>query len=360
MMLYLHIPFCARKCAYCDFVSYAGQADKMSRYVDALLAEMDRRPCAEPVTSVFFGGGTPSLLPAGEFARALEGLRRRYVLTQDCEISAEVNPGTVTADWLRAAVEGGVNRLSVGIQAVQPELLRRIGRIHDFAQAQETFALAREAGLTNLSADLMYALPGQTIEDWEESLRAVLSLAPRHLSCYALTVAEGTPFGDLDARGRLPRPSEDEEIAMQDRTLRLLGEAGFQRYEVSNYALPGFPCRHNLGYWMRKDYIGLGCAAHSLEGNLRRANPSGLDDYLAGAPLALEARLSPEEEDFESLMLGLRLVDGVELSERAFARFSDGIHRFAGLGLLCAQGRHVRLTAHGMDVMNAILEEFLP
>lgn len=359
MMLYLHIPFCVRKCAYCDFVSYAGQADKMARYVEALLAEMDRRPCAGTVTSVFFGGGTPSLLPPAALARLLAGLRQRYALAPDCEISAEVNPGTVTAEWLAAAAEGGVNRLSVGIQAVQPALLARIGRIHDFAQAQETFALARAAGISNLSADLMYALPGQTLADWEESLRAVLSLSPRHCSCYALTVAEGTPFGDLDARGRLPRPSEDEELAMQASAIRILGQAGLARYEVSNYAQPGFACRHNLGYWTREDYIGLGCAAHSLEGNLRRANPSDLAAYLAGAPFAVEERLTPEDEDFEALMLGLRLVDGVELSARAFARFQAGIERFRAQGLLEGAGRRVRLTPRGMDVMNAILEEFL-
>lgn len=360
MMLYLHIPFCVRKCAYCDFVSYAGQGDKIGRYVEALLAEMDRRPSGETVTSVFFGGGTPSLLPPEALSRLLAGLRQRYALAPDCEISAEVNPGTVTDKWLAAAVEGGVNRLSVGVQAVQPELLQRIGRIHDFAKARETFALARAAGIQNLSADLMYALPGQTLTDWEESLRAVLSLAPAHVSCYALTVAEGTPFGDLDAQGRLPRPGEDEEMAMQDSAVRILGQAGLARYEVSNYARPGFACRHNVGYWTRQDYIGLGCAAHSLQGNLRCANTSDLDAYLAGAPFAVEERLSEADEDFEALMLGLRLVAGVELTTRAFARFQAGIERFRAQGLLEGAGRRVRLTPRGMDVMNAVLEEFLP
>ena len=324
LMLYLHIPFCVRKCAYCDFVSYAGCEAAMPRYVDALIAEMDRRPSRERVSSVFFGGGTPSLLSAGELSRLLRAIRERYDLTEHCEISSEANPGTVTPQWLDAAAEGGVNRLSVGVQTVQPELLKKIGRIHDFAQAEQTFEMARAAGIRNLSADLMYALPGQTVEMWEQSLREVMALNPWHLSCYALTVAEGTPFGNLDEQGKLPRPSEEEELAMQE------------------------------------SYIGLGCAAHSLEGNLRRANVAGLEEYMKGAPFVSEERLTRQDAEFEELMLGLRMVEGVTLSLGAWKRFREGIERFCTQGLMCESERRVWLTSRGMDVMNAILEELMP
>ena len=389
MMLYLHIPFCVRKCAYCDFVSYAGQADKIGRYVEAMLAEMDRRPSGETVTSVFFGGGTPSLLPPEALSRLLAGLRQRYALAPDCEISAEVNPGTVTDKWLAAAVEGGVNRLSVGVQAVQPELLQRIGRIHDFAKARETFALARAAGIQNLSADLMYALPGQTLTDWEESLRAVLSLAPAHVSCYALTVAEGTPFGDLDAQGRLPRPEEDEEMAMQDSAVRILGQAGLARYEVSNYAQPGFACRHNVGYWQGSWYAGLGVAAHGMlppdasqasQGavRVRRANTERMTEYLH----ALEAQnvlppaeitlIDRQEAMFETMMLGLRMTGGV--SERDFERmhgaallqvYGPALEKLAqdGLGAWSSGTvgeRRFFLTPRGLEVQNEALMALMP
>lgn len=360
LMLYLHIPFCVRKCAYCDFVSYAGCEAAMPRYVDALIAEMDRRPSRERVSSVFFGGGTPSLLSAGELSRLLRAIRERYDLMEHCEISSEANPGTVTPQWLDAAAEGGVNRLSVGVQTVQPELLKKIGRIHDFAQAEQTFEMARAAGIRNLSADLMYALPGQTVEMWEQSLREVMALNPWHLSCYALTVAEGTPFGNLDEQGKLPRPGEEEELAMQESTVQILKAHGLCRYEVSNYAKPGCACRHNVGYWTRRDYIGLGCAAHSLEGNLRRANVAGLEEYMKGAPFISEERLTRQDAEFEELMLGLRMVEGVILSPGVWKRFREGIERFCTQGLMCESERRVWLTPRGMDVMNAILEELMP
>ena len=220
LMLYLHIPFCVRKCAYCDFVSYAGCEAAMPRYVEALIAEMDRRPSRERVSSVFFGGGTPSLLSAGELSRLLSAIRERYDLTEHCEISSEANPGTVTPQWLDAAAEGGVNRLSVGVQTVQPELLKKIGRIHDFAQAEQTFEMARAAGIRNLSADLMYALPGQTVEMWEQSLREVMALNPWHLSCYALTVAEGTPFGSKPCMNRGSCPAQAKRKSWRCRRAR--------------------------------------------------------------------------------------------------------------------------------------------
>mgnify|MGYP002563797944 CR=1 FL=1 len=363
LMLYLHIPFCVRKCAYCDFVSYAGCEAAMPRYVDALIAEMDRRPSRERVSSVFFGGGTPSLLSAGELSRLLRAIRERYDLTEHCEISSEANPGTVTPQWLDAAAEG-LNLLDAGHfpteNGVLPVLEGYLKAQFPALHAERTFEMARTAGIRNLSADLMYALPGQTVEMWEQSLREVMALNPWHLSCYALTVAEGTPFGNLDEQGKLPRPSEEEELAMQESTVQILKAHGLCRYEVSNYAKPGCACRHNVGYWTRRDYIGLGCAAHSLEGNLRRANVAGLEEYMKGAPFVSEERLTRQDAEFEELMLGLRMVEGVTLSPGAWKRFREGIERFCTQGLMCESERRVWLTPRGMDVMNAILEELMP
>lgn len=359
MMLYVHIPFCVRRCYYCDFVSFAGCEGRMHDYVDALIREMDKRPCEEEITSVYLGGGTPPLLPPRELRRLLEAIRVRYKLSSRCEVTSECNPGTVTEKWLDTAAQCGINRLSVGVQATQEELLKRIGRIHSFSQAQETFALAKKTEITNLSADLMYALPGQTVADMEESVKRVAELEPNHISCYALTVAEGTPFGDLEEKGELPRCCEDEEMEMQERTVEILAENGLFQYEVSNFAKPGFASRHNLGYWTRADYIGLGCAAHSKEGNVRRANVASLEDYINGARFASEEILSQEDEWFEELMLGLRLKSGIKLSDGALVRYGKELERFEKQGFLVKNGRFVRLTEKGFPVMNSILSEML-
>ncbi len=358
-MLYLHIPFCAKKCAYCDFVSFAGCEGRQTAYVDAMLREMDERPTAQRITSVFLGGGTPSLLRAEELRRLLAAVRQRYDIAKDCEITSEANPGTVTARWLDAAVEGGVNRLSVGVQTVQQDLLRRIGRIHDFTAVQETFRLARSAGIANLSADLMYALPGQTLEMWKQSLETAMELRPQHLSCYALTVAEGTPFYDMQQRGELPRVDEDEEMAMQAATADVLRKHGLYRYEVSNYAKPGRACRHNVGYWTRRDYLGLGCAAASLEGNVRRSNTISLEDYITGAFLAETEALTKQDAAFEELMLGLRMVEGTDLSPYAMTLYEEKLRKLEGQGLLTLRESRVKLTERGFDVMNSVLTELM-
>ena len=359
-MLYIHIPFCARKCAYCDFVSYAGCQDRMTAYVDALIREMDARPSEQVITSVFLGGGTPSLLPAQELERLLAAVQEKYRIAPRCEMTSECNPGTVTAEWLQTAVRGGINRLSMGVQTVQSELLQKIGRIHDFGQVEETFRMAREAGIMNISADLMYALPGQTLEMWTQSLEEMMKLQPQHLSCYALIVNEDTPFGALEAAGKLHRPDEDEEMQMQTVTAQVLAKHGLYQYEVSNYAKPGFACRHNVGYWTRRDYIGLGCAAHSLEGNVRRSNVCGLEEYISGAGFAEEEVLSPEDAAFEELMLGLRMVEGTNLTPFAGVLFADALQKQCAHGLMRRQEQRVNLTARGFDVMNTVLTELMP
>lgn len=268
--LYVHIPFCIRKCAYCDFVSGPGTKAMQKEYEEALLAEIDaaEETAEREVISVFFGGGTPSAVDAGMLARVMEKLRSKYVFSEDAEITLEANPGTLDAEKLKCYRKSGFNRISIGCQSVHDEELKRLGRIHTFAEFQESFVLARDAGFANINVDLMSGLPEQSEEKWEESLRTIAELSPEHISAYSLIVEPGTPF----AEQKLDLPDEDTEREMYARTAEILAEYGFFQYEISNYAKPGFACRHNIGYWKRTDYLGFGPSAASLFGNRRWTN----------------------------------------------------------------------------------------
>lgn len=364
--LYVHIPFCARKCVYCDFPSFSGCEEAMPRYVDRLIGEMaERRDPDARIATLYIGGGTPSLLPPGLMRRVLSALRENFSFAPDAECSCECNPGTVTEDFLSALREHGVNRLSMGVQTGQDRLLRLLGRIHTWDQAAESAALARRAGFRNLNLDLMLGLPTQTLADVEETLQKAIALAPTHLSCYGLIVEEGTPLKDYIDRGLWALPGEEEERAMYECCRETLAAHGFQQYEISNFALPGFACRHNTDCWRRKEYIGLGCSAAGFLGNERYRNPPALADYLRGAP-AEKTRLSPEEARFESVMLGLRLTEG--LSEDAFLAmhgmtvdqaFPGKMDRSIREGLLIRENGHLKLTRRGMDLQNRVLVDFL-
>lgn len=350
----------------------------MAAYAAALLNEagvMARHASGESIETAFIGGGTPSIFPVNLLTDLLEGLHRHYAFAPDCEFTTEANPGTLTEDWLRAAMNGGVNRLSMGMQAAQSELLRTLGRIHTQAQVNDSVRLARRCGIENLSLDLMFGLPGQTREMWRESLEAALALEPEHLSCYGLIPEEGTPLTrDLD-EGRLTLPNEDEERRMYDDALELLARRGYQQYEISNFARPGFECRHNIGYWQQAPYIGLGASAASMlpDGcsEHRLTNPASIPEYIrmveSGSWSAREVTIViPDEARFETLMLGLRMTQGV--SESAFAArhgvtldayCGERLHTFEGQGLLTHQDGFWRLTRRGMDVQNTILVELM-
>lgn len=378
MELYIHIPYCRQKCRYCDFASYAGQEGTMGAYVDALLREADAMAVNakdSPIKTVFIGGGTPSTLPAELLQRLLAGLHERFHIPAGSEFTSEANPGTLTPEWLDAAMSGGVNRLSMGMQASQPELLRTLGRIHTQADVETSVQLARKHGIGNISVDLMFGLPGQTPDMWRESLDAALSLGVEHMSCYGLIPEDGTPLKrDLDA-GRLTLPDEGDERRMYDDTLRILSAHGYQQYEISNFAKPGRECQHNIGYWTREPYIGLGASAASFlqtkSGGLRLTNPAGIREYIAMADEQAWRRrervsLLPEDARFESLMLGLRMTRGV--SEGDFAAMhgltldeycGDILRQQEQRGLLLHRDGRWALTRRGMDVQNAILVEIM-
>ena len=365
--LYIHIPFCLRKCAYCDFASFAGREKDMAAYVDKVLEEARLR--ANPdyvIATCYIGGGTPSLLPPEEMDRLLKGVQETFSFLPNAECSCECNPGTVTEEFLNVLKQNGINRLSFGAQTYQERLLKLLGRIHTWEQVRESVRLARACGFDNINLDLMLGLPGQSIADVEETLAAALALSPTHLSCYGLIVEEGTKMHAMVESGAWTLPDEDTERAMYETCREILFQHGFIQYEISNFALPGRECRHNVDCWKRKEYIGLGSAACGFTDNIRYQNPPALDDYLAGkAPE--KTVISPEDARFESVMLGLRMMAGV--SEEAFFRmhavtlrevFGAQLKKPLAQGLVEWKDGFLRLTRRGMDVQNSVLVELLP
>lgn len=384
--LYIHIPFCVRKCAYCDFLSFPAPRRVQESYRDALFHEIEQFADMQKeqpshvqkyrVVTVFFGGGTPSLLPGGWIGDLLALLRARFSFAPGAEITVECNPGTADEQKLAAYRKAGVNRLSLGLQSADDKELAALGRIHTWADFGRTYELARQAGFSNINVDLMSALPGQTVSSWEKTLRRVLALEPEHISAYSLIIEEGTPFYEKYAAdaarrddGETPQflPSEEEERQMYELTETLLSQAGLYRYEISNYARPGFACRHNIGYWRGVSYAGFGLGASSLLDGVRYRNPESLDAYLAGDFSGRESHALTRAEQMEECMfLGLRLMQGVE--ERDFAaRFGQSIDEVYGpvirrqqsLGLLERENGYVRLTSKGVDLSNAVMAEFL-
>lgn len=369
LALYLHLPFCAAKCRYCDFASYPGREDAWSAYLSALAEEwrqwLPQLESAE-IATIFFGGGTPSLLPAEAMERLLGEILDSGRVRADAEITMEANPGTASPDKLRRLRRAGVNRLSLGAQSFSDALLRSLGRIHRASDIADAVSMARDAGFGNLNLDLMYALPGQTLSDWRETLDAAMALRPEHLSAYSLIVEPGTPLHADVERGAVSLPDEDETMALQRETVRRLAAGGYGRYEISNYARPGFECRHNLVYWNRGDYLGLGCAAHSLMDGERFENPRSLEEYLAGERRLNRVKLTRADAMEETLMLSTRTARGMSLRAYAeefgvdFERACEKkLRRLVQLGLLRLEDGFLRLTETGMELQNAVVVELM-
>lgn len=377
LAVYVHIPFCLRKCYYCDFNSYPGfSPSSQEEYLRALEAEMERRG-ARPevagrlVTSVFIGGGTPTVLAGCQLAGILGALHRRLLIHSEAEVTVEANPGTVDYWKLRELRLAGANRLSLGVQCFDDLVLRRIGRIHGVSEAREAVAAAREAGFQNLNLDLIFGLPGQTVASWEETLRQAIDLGPEHIAAYALKVEEGTPFYEAQQRGELDLPGEDAEEKMLDLTVSVLSEAGYSRYEISNYVRPGYESRHNLVYWRNLEYLGLGAGAWSYLSGERFHNVQSPDDYVraiaSGAdPQAWGERLDGDQQISETVMMGLRLAQGIDLREfrERFGegiedRFAQEIARLVESGLLEQVGARLRLTERGLKLGNLVFREFV-
>lgn len=377
--LYIHIPFCVEKCGYCAFVSAKPRPGEIENYHELLLREM-RLAVADhesgpPLDSIYFGGGTPSLMQPRQVSRIIDLAAELFSLSPRAEITLEANPGTIGRERLQDFRAAGVNRLSLGVQSFDDVLLRRLGRVHDAAQARHAFREARLAGFGNIGIDLIHALPGQTLPGWREELRNALALMPEHISVYGLTVEEGTPFA-------LRYPEESTEIPDQDRSAEMfetadtvLVEAGFEHYEIANYARVGYRSRHNSGYWRRDGYLGLGVAAHSLlcrEHGYRFSNHDTLAEYgreLAAGRLPRRDQhlLTLEDAMAEFMFLGLRLADGVlaENFEREFGSplrsvYGAVIDELLRIGLLQQEQGALRLTRRGLLLSNQVFARFLP
>ena len=373
--IYIHIPFCVRKCAYCDFLSGPASKERQDMYYRALSREIAScAPLGElkgPVDTLFIGGGTPSLWDGDRINGLMENIRKYYCFSEDAEITIEANPGTLDAARLKAYRRAGINRISIGLQSADDRDLKALGRIHTFEEFLENFAAAREAGFSNINVDLMSSLPGQTAAGWKRVLTSVLKLAPEHISAYSLIIEEGTEFYDRYQDGD-GLPDEEEEREIYHMTKRILEQYGYHRYEISNYCLKGYACRHNLGYWQGSQYLGFGLGASSCVGRpggrrRRFSNISDMEAYVdeSGSPFALrmDNRILPLTEQMEEFMfLGLRCVDGISKREfkEQFLHSYDEIYgnvteSLLSQGLLQDTGERVLLTEFGLDVSNRVM-----
>ena len=410
--LYIHIPFCARKCAYCDFLSFAAPERVYRDYMDKLLEEIcGQGPNFQEyrVSTIFVGGGTPSILPADRIMELFATLSENFDISPDAEITMEANPGTLTMEKLEVYRQSGVNRLSIGLQSADDKELKYLGRIHSYDSFLKSFQRARQAGFKNINVDLMSALPGQDVHSWKNTLKKVMMLKPEHISAYSLIIEEGTPFyerfgepqgkqssvvcgeSDADRGGALPAPKTAAEIAaraavmtlpdlpdedtdreMYHLTKEMMAAHGYDRYEISNYAKKGYECRHNIGYWTGVEYLGLGLGASSYTYGYRYHNTENLQEYLSlnlyegGAAARDIEELSLEDKMEEFMFVGLRMMKGVSGSEflERFGQnmwnvYGDALKKLEQQGLIEVDAPMVRLTELGIDVSNVVLSEFL-
>ncbi|MDD3336504.1 MAG: radical SAM family heme chaperone HemW [Eubacteriales bacterium] len=382
LQLYLHFPFCKRKCFYCDFCSAPGCEEEIDAYCAALEKEIRMEGALWPeaqVNTVFFGGGTPSIVPPKAMVGVLDALRESFSFSHAVEFTSEANPGTLKESWLELMKRYGMNRLSLGVQAAQDELLRRLGRIHTFQEARQAASMVKNAGISNLSVDMMFALPGQTLDMYKETIDKVCELEPKHLSAYSLIVEDGTPLQKNVESGAVTVPDDDEAADFYLLGLEKLREQGYHQYEISNFAQAGFTCRHNAGYWQGAWYLGLGVSAHSMlppgkeeaeKGavRLRRANQNDVKSYMNAieegeTPPRDRQWIDRKEAMFEAMMTGLRMNEGVSnvafqslfgvSLQNAFGEQLDSLVK-DGLGQWNGNGGFA-LTPHGLMVQNEAL-----
>lgn len=369
---YVHIPFCRAKCFYCDFNSYPGRENLFKDYVTALILEINRaEPVEAELDSVYFGGGTPTILPPDALASVLDAINSRFGISGSAEVTVEANPGTVDASSISELRKAGFNRLSIGVQSFNDDILERIGRIHTTSEARSAIMQGRDAGFSNISIDLMYALPDQTIEDWQNTLDAALEISPEHISLYELTVEEGTVFGNLRRKCQINLPDEDLQMEMYTLAINSLTNAGYEHYEVSNFAKPGYRSRHNQVYWRNEPYFGFGAGASGYIGGTRYTNISSPDFYierlLAGESVVESSETVTGRQSMgETVMLGLRMLDGLDLDafeERygvsLFDVYRKEVTEFTTKGLLEVADSRLRLTSKGLFLANTVAASFL-
>lgn len=377
--LYIHIPFCVQKCLYCDFLSMPVDEAVRRHYVHKLIEEIKEKAgnySGYSVSSIFLGGGTPSILYGTQITEMMEALQKHFYIEKNAEITIECNPGTLTEQKLSAYKISGINRISMGLQSAKNQELKKLGRIHSFEEFLHNYDLVRKMGFDNVNVDIMSALPGQRVLDWKYTLKEILKLRPEHISAYSLIIEEGTPFYQKYAMDEQRReegeeplflPSEEIERAMYQLTGEMLLEKGYERYEISNYAKKGKECRHNIGYWTRKNYLGLGLGSASLVENVRFSNTSDLKEYLEGNFEPQDKEILERKEQMEEFaFLGLRMMKGISRSRFAElfgveieAVYGEVIRKMKTQGLLEQQAGCIFLTEDGISVSNYVMSEFL-
>jgi oxygen-independent coproporphyrinogen-3 oxidase len=369
--LYVHIPFCSAICNYCNFNRGLFDGDLKTQYVSALLQEIQIRADGAEADTIFFGGGTPSLLEPREVASIIEVCRQSFALSADAEVTLEANPETVTSEKLAGFRAAGINRLSFGVQSFRDEELQRLSRLHSASRAREAFGMARAAGFDNVSLDLMMWLPEQSVSDWLTSVQGLIGLGPEHASLYLLEIYPNAPLRDAMARGRWVVAAEDDAAEMYLQGMAALDEAGYAQYEISNVARRGRESRHNIKYWTDEEWLGFGCGAHSTRKGVREKNVASTSEYIslvaARSPLVVERRpLSSQARLEEALFMGLRLTRGLELAAiesryqtDVWNLYGRDLEPFVDQGLLIYDGAHLRLTRQGMLLANEVMAVFI-
>jgi len=372
--LYLHIPFCKGKCYYCDFLSIVGDIDYINMYVKSLGDEISlyKDELSDyKIVTIYFGGGTPSILSIEQIDFIMNKIYANFSIGDNIEISMEANPGTLTREKISYLKKANINRLSIGLQSSNDRLLNKIGRIHSLKDFHEQYHLCRELGFKNINIDLIYGLPDQSLTDWENTLKYVLSIEPEHISPYSLKIEEGTEFYNLYKENKLNLPDDEMDRKMYHLVAELLEGNGYKHYEISNFCKPGYECKHNLIYWHNNEYLGLGASSHSYIKKTRFSNTSDIEIYIKKIsenllPIEFKERNTPKDEMFETIILGLRLMEGINIEGfkdrfgvSIFDLYGDKISKLKELGLLDIVDGFLRLTPFGIDVSNQVFVEFM-
>ena len=370
--IYVHIPFCKKKCDYCDFISYCDKGMLISDYIESVIKEIEIQNIQSKITTVYIGGGTPSYIDSKYIIKILEKIKEKNI-SEDAEITIEVNPGTVTEKKLKDYINCGINRLSIGLQSTKDEILKEIGRIHEYADFLNTYNMAKKIGFNNMNVYLMIGLPNQKIIDIKESLEKILELNPNHISVYSLILEEGTPLFKKVEDGVLKIPDEELERNMYWYVKNTLELNGYKHYEISNYAKEGYESKHNLNCWNQKEYIGIGCAAHSYKNITRYSNTENIEEYINNIHKKCfeKNRIIHEvqtEEDArkEFMLLGLRKIDGVKINEfknkfgdNPIYLYRNQLDKLSKENLIIVDNDNIRLSNRGIDLANLVWEEFI-
>ncbi len=366
--VYVHIPFCIKKCLYCDFSSFSGKEEFFSAYKNALVNEISKFDNSENyvVDTIFFGGGTPSVFPPKFLFEIAETIYKKFKVSEKVEFSVEANPGTVSPEVLKNFRSFGANRISLGAQSFNDKILKTLGRIHTSKEFFKSYENVVSAGFNNINIDLIFALPNQTVSDFEKTLKTAVSLNPSHISAYSLIIEEGTPFFNLLKNGKISQTDDETDRQMYYLAKDFLSDNGYPQYEISNFAKPNKECRHNIGYWKRAEYIGFGLSAHSFINNVRFFNTNDFSKYISNTTFEGQEIISKKDAMAEFMFLGLRMTKGISFADfekifniSIFDVFSPQIKKFLEQELLKKTTNGICLTEKGIDLSNYVFSEFL-